>query len=554
MGHFVPKVDRVAQSPTTSRSSLRRVTLKGIDQVLSNMQDGRIVDEVPTLILPAITTERVTDPTLKPHKAITGGIEAHLAPVYKLIKASGIYIIASMAPPLVSLILAPFLTHHLSPSDYGILAILNTLISLGVGITQLGLASAFFRAYGYDYVLERDRRDVLATVTALLCLISIPTVIGVAILAPFLARLIFGQSSLSVPITLAGVVILLQNLAVPGFALLRAESRTILYSLLAVSNVLITLFATVILVGVLHQGIAGSLIATGCGYAGAMIFMIPMTLLRAGIKIRIDIARGLLAFGLPLVFNFASYWVLQLSDRYLLSLFGSFSQTAIYAVAYNLGSALSIVIVSPFALAWPTAMFSIAKREDAAQIFRLVFRWFSLILLFAAFGLSLIGTLLLDWLFPITYRSAALIIPIIAESIAFFGVYYLFMVGANVTRKTWLAAVFTTAAALANVASNLVLIPFYGAMGAAISTLLAFIVLALLAYIVNQRIYPVPFEIGIFIIAMLIGAALYVGSSFLAQAREPFVACSIYICAFGLYGGCLVILGKLPVRSRRYHI
>src|SRR5579859_7862859 len=94
-----------------------------------------------------------------------------IAPLRGLIKSSGIYAIASVASPLVSLVLAPFLTHHLSPSEYGILTILNTLIGLVAGITQLGLGSAFFRAYSYDYTSHRDRRDVLATVTVLLCFV-----------------------------------------------------------------------------------------------------------------------------------------------------------------------------------------------------------------------------------------------------------------------------------------------------------------------------------------------------------------------------------------------
>src|SRR5579864_7924160 len=135
--------------PTISRPGLRRVVLVGIHQALSDERevwDSRFTDEVPTLILPAIGTQYITGRTLKLHQAVSAGVESHLAPIYKLVKTSGIYALASMAPPFLSLVLAPFLTHHLSPTDFGILAILNTLISLGVGITQLGLSSAFFRA------------------------------------------------------------------------------------------------------------------------------------------------------------------------------------------------------------------------------------------------------------------------------------------------------------------------------------------------------------------------------------------------------------------------
>ena len=80
------------------------------------------------------------------------------------------------------------------------------------------------------------------------------------------------------------------------------------------------------------------------------------------------------------------------------------------------------------------------------------------------------------------------------------------------------------------------------------STLLAYAALTVIAYIVNQRIYPIPFEINIFIIALLIGTVLYLGSEFLAQFQETYIAWGISAMALIIYGGCLVLLGKLPMR------
>ena len=197
-------------------------------------------------------------------------------------------------------------------------------------------------------------------------------------------------------------------------------------------------------------------------------------------------------------------------------------------------------------------MFAIAKRKDASQVFRLVFRWLSMLLLFAAFGFSLVATFILDWLFPVAYRSVAYVIPIVAESLVFYGLYFVFMAGANIQRKTWLAAVFTTIAAVVNVALNLVLIPLYGAMGAATATLIAYIVLALAAYIANRWLYPIPFEIGRFTVALLVGVGLYVGSGFLAQTHGTYVAWGLCFGALALYGGCLALLGKLPARGQSY--
>src|SRR5207249_2084311 len=137
--------------------------------------------------------------------------------------------------------------------------------------------------------------------------------------------------------------------------------------------------ATIIFVGVLRMGIDGALLATGGGYAVVVVCMLPFLILRAGLRLRFDIAWNVLSFGLPNVVNMMSIWVLQLSDRSILAHFGSLAQTASYSVAYSLGGVLGVIVLAPFQLAWPAVMFTIAKRADAARLFQLIFRWYSIV-------------------------------------------------------------------------------------------------------------------------------------------------------------------------------
>jgi O-antigen/teichoic acid export membrane protein len=460
-----------------------------------------------------------------------------------LAKNSGIYALASVASPLISLVLAPFLTRTLTKADYGILVVLNTIVALAASITQLGLSSAFFRAYNYDYESREDRLAIFSTVILLLFFSSVSVSFGTIIEAPNLSLLLFNTPAFGNELRCAGLVVLMQNFTVPGFAWLRAENRAAFFSLLSITNLLVTLCTTLLFVGVLHLGIVGALLATGSGYAFVVVCCIPLMLWRAGLRFRVDIAHNLLSFGIPLVFNFVSYWVLQLSDRYLLSRF-SLEQTASYAVAYSLGGVLNVILLSPFILAWPTAMFAIAKKDNAAKMFQLVFRWFSMILLFMTFLLSFVCIEALTILFPVSYHTASPIIPIVTVSIMFYGIYNVFAVGTGVKRKTWLTALFTFLAATLNFGCNLIMIPQYGSLGAALSTLIAYIFLALITYIVNQRIYPVPFEIGRFVIALLIGTALYTECTFLTQKQGFYITCGIYIAALTIYGGCLLLLAQ----------
>jgi O-antigen/teichoic acid export membrane protein len=505
--------------------------------------DTFTLDEQVTWILPAIRNVKTAP---KSSLLATEAGSSYISLARGLIKDSGIYALSSLASPFISLVLTPFLTRNLSHADYGALAVLTTLLALVAGITQLGLNAAFFRVYDYDYESERDRLDVLSTVVALLLLVSLPTVVVLEIAAPWLSSLVLGSTSFSDAIRLAGVAILMQNLSVPGFSWLRAKRRADLYSLLAIASLLVNAGVTIVLVGVAHMGIVGSLIAVVCSYAIVVICTLPGMLIRAGIRLHRSIAWGLLTFGVPHLANLVSGWVLQLSDRYLLGHLASLSEAASYAVAYSLGGILSVMIIAPFSLAWWSMMYSIAKRTDAKRVFVLVFRWFSLVLLFSTFGCSLAGIIVLDIFFPPAYHTTAPVIPIIALSTMFYGAYSVVTVGISLERKTWIAAILTTVSALLNVGINIVFIPLHGAMGAAVATLIAYIVLTLSGYVVNQRLYPVPFQVGQFLIALLVGLFLYAGCNVLAQSQTLYVGWGIRFAALVLYGGFLAVFALLP--------
>jgi O-antigen/teichoic acid export membrane protein len=517
--------------------------LPRIPQRRAPLEDDDDLEILPTWILPVVTAAHPEVGHTGRHTAVVAGVQGYVALIVDLFKSSAVYALASLGAPLITLGLAPFLAHYLTKVDYGILTVMTTVIGLAAGITQLGLGSAFFRAYNFDYSTEHDRHRVLSTTLIILILVSSVAAVATMVTAPYVATLLFNQPGKGNLISLAAGVVLLQNLTVPGFSWLRAESRAGFYSVLSIANVIVALVANIVLVGVLHLGVAGSLMATGAGYATAAIVMMPVIVVRTGIRFRSDIAKGLLAFGLPLVLNFVSYWVLQLSDRYLLALFRSLSETANYSVAYTLGSAINVVVITPFTLAWPTTMYMIAKRGDARQIFRLLFRWLSMVLMFTAFALSLAGQIVLDQVFPASYRSAAPIIPVVAESLVFYGIYFILMAGANIRRKTWMAAIFTSVAAVVNLVLNLILIPRYGQMGAAVSTLVAYIILAALAYVANQRIYPVPYEILRFVGALAGGVAIFVCAKALVGTVGTRWIWQLNFLGLVLYAGWLLLLG-----------
>lgn len=542
---FIDQADTLAIPGTSHIDMLTTgslVTPPGRARVFDFSWDNVSIAEQTTWLLPVIKLP----PQEQVQESGEAGEKNYLSNVRSLLKSSGIYTLASFVSPLVALILTPYLAHSLTEREYSALAVLITVISLVTGLTQLGLGSAFFRLYNYEYDAREDRLAILSVTTFLLCLTVFPTTAALAIGSPALATFFLKDPSFSDAFKLAALIILIQNLTIPGFSWLRADDRAAAYSILSVLNVLTTLGATIVLVGHLHMGIIGALLATASGYTLVVVSTLPLILVRTKLTFRMDIARGLLSFGIPNVASLISVWILQLSDRSLLVLFGSLDQVGSYSVAYTLGGVLSTVVITPFMLAWPTTMFSIAKRDDAPRMFQTIFRWFACFILLAAYGLSFVSTALLALLFHPSYYAAAPIIPLVALSVVFDGVYLMFTTGASIRRKPWFGVLFTAGSALTNVLLNVVLIPHYGSLGAGLATLLAYVFMAIIAYFVIQRIYPIPFQIGIFTVGLLLGAVLYVTTSLLVLTQERFQGWTIEFVSLCLYGGCLLLLALAP--------
>src|SRR5436305_5040561 len=110
------------------------------------------------------------------------------------------------------------------------------------------------------------------------------------------------------------------------------------------------------------------------------------------------------------------------------------------------------------------------------------------------------------------------------------------MIGVNIRRITIFQFIYMLVASSMNLLLNIFLIPRFGAIGAGAATLLSYALLVVISYVVNQKIYPIGFEVGSFSFKLIVGAALYVGSGLLAHGHRPLVSWFISIVALIVYG------------------
>src|SRR5213082_2518640 len=92
------------------------VNLTAVDNDWSHRNELEIqyswaIDEMATWMLPVIRTKPIRESATGKHTAADVNVESHMALLISFVKSSGIYALASVALPLITLVLAPFLTH-----------------------------------------------------------------------------------------------------------------------------------------------------------------------------------------------------------------------------------------------------------------------------------------------------------------------------------------------------------------------------------------------------------------------------------------------------------
>ena len=111
-------------------------------------------------------------------------------------------------------------------------------------------------------------------------------------------------------------------------------------------------------------------------------------------------------------------------------------------------------------------------------------------------------------------RGSRVVAPLSFAAAAFAG-YIVVSIGVGRSRRTQFNWVVSGAAAIVNVALNLVLIPRYGMMGAAVATVAAYIVLFAGMALRAQRLYPVPYQWRRVVVAAAVAVGLTVAGKLL---------------------------------------
>lgn len=416
----------------------------------------------------------------------------------ELAKNTLIILIGKICTQFISFLLLPLYTSVLNTEEYGVVDLITTYVSLIVTIVTLQIAAGVFRfLIDTRNKSEKDKKDVISTSYVMTLVLTIITVFFYGLINYFI-NIEYSIYIVCLIIVSIWVDMLLQTA--------RGLGDNIGYSIGSVISGGLTIILNVIFLVILKIGVPGMFLANIIANTTTSIFLFfkDKTYKYLSTK-NIDnkLLISILKYSLPLVPNGIMWWILNVSDRTILTVFVGISANGIYAVANKFPNIITNIF-NIFRISWNESATLHINDEDASEFIsstlREVFNVFSSVCLCMISGMFIVFPIMINDNYSEAYKyipilSVAILLNII---VSFFSVIYTAKKMSKEVAKTSLYS------AMINLLVHLGLVKYIGVYAAAISTLVAFGVMSIYRYIDVQKYLKIKFNNKILLLTTLV--------------------------------------------------
>jgi O-antigen/teichoic acid export membrane protein len=431
-----------------------------------------------------------------------------------LLKHSSVYGIGNLLSKAVGFILLPLYTRYLSPTDYGILELIDVTSGMIGIVIGLGVAEAVSRFY-YEPAAQKDRNRVVSTAYWVAAVLTGAGALIASLFAVPLAGLAL-DSSKSHPLLLVSFAALAVGVIVDlGQLNLRLQYKSVVFNTISIVSLVLGVTLNVIFIVVFHWGVMGILVSS---LLTRIIVGLPLTiwtLSQTGLGIDWPLAKQMVRFGAPLVPSSLATTLVNYSDRYFIKAFASIADAGIWGLANKMGTSIHMLITSPFIMTFLPRRFEIVKRPDAQATFARVGEYFFLLITTVGLFVVLFVDEILHLMPTPGFYSAGALVPWIVLSMVLFGMKYHFEFGILYAKKTHHYAMINIATAVLHIVLNLILVRAHGVFGAALAAVGTVAFNTCAVYVAGQRLYPIPFDFGRQFRVLGIAMVLFFASQFI---------------------------------------
>lgn len=387
----------------------------------------------------------------------------------KLAKNTLIFALGTLGSRSIAFFMLPLYTRLLTQRDYGILDIFQTTVSLLVPVLSLEIVEAVFR-FSMDEAKEGAKRIISTALlfTFLLLLVSFGLIPVFARLEIFRMHLPYFYAIWFLTVLLGGVK-----------QYVRALGQVKIFAWSDILYVLIFAGFNVVFMVLFHMGLRGYLLSYALAQVVSFFFVASAGRVFSKLSLKFfdqKLLRGMLSYSLPLIPNALMWWVMNVSDRYLILHFLGLEANGLYAVACRFPMLLSVV-TGVFFPAWQISAVEEFNARDRNQYYAEIFALYSSALFILAGAVLLFLPEITGLFVAPNFHEVWKYVPFLLFG-TIFHAFASFLGTVYIASKKTLGAFLTTAlGGLTNFLLNLLFIPWWGIQGAAFTTMVGFLVI-----------------------------------------------------------------------------
>lgn len=404
-----------------------------------------------------------------------------------VVKHSILYVLSSVFCKAIPFLLLPILTHYLSPSEFGKFSLFQVILAFTIALfgmnIQTNITVNFFRVSKVALSLVFGNVLILLIINTLLLFLFL------------LIFNIFFDSIFSISIHylyFLPLLVLFTVLVETYTSLLRSQKKVINFVLIEVLSTIFRFSLVSLLIIVFAKGWKsfpiGSVIILFFVSIYCLVSLYKQKYLN--FKYEKDTIKKILYLSIPLIPHAIGGMAIAMSDRLFIEKIVGIHEVGIYAVGYSFGMIVSL-FSDAFLKAWSPWFYEKMNNLNEVtkkQIVKFTYLYI-LFILFCSFFVYILGVILIPLMTSVEYHSAIKYVFWIALAYSVQGIYKIFFPYLVHFSKTKYLALTTFLAAVLSLIGNFFFIHQYGAVGAAYSTVFAFIVSSIsVAFIAMKQV------------------------------------------------------------------
>ncbi len=415
----------------------------------------------------------------------------------QLAKNTIIIFFGKVCTQLISFFLLPLYTAYLNTYEYGVVDLIQTYVTLLVPIITLELEMSIFR-YLVDVRNNKKAANTLISNNFFVLFLSLT-----------IFSIIYGIVGCFVEIPfklLIWIDVIVCVLSGNFLQVARGFGKTLDYSVSCILTGITTVVSNIFLICFIRMGASGMIISMALANGICSLYLFLKLKLYKFISFKIidfKLLKDMFKYSVPLIPNGVSWWIVNVSDRSIISWVLGASYNGLYAISNKFPTIISS-LTGIFNLSWAESAALHIEAEDRDEFFSEITN--TVIKLFTALGVGMLACM--PFVFPLLidnkYREAYNYIPFLVLGTVFNVAICLYSQVYLAKKLSKQVATTAIIGAVINILINVIFIKKIGLYAASLSTAIAYFVMMVYRHIDLKKYINIKIEKGLIIKTILI--------------------------------------------------